>query len=235
MRRASSESGFSLIEATLAVSLMASLSLMGWSALRQTSTTKQRTDQAADVYDMGQLAADTLARDVSMAYLSLHDNLSQESVGTQKSRTFFHAQPLAVQGIALTHMGRAASTGTDPSADTAAVFYRLEPGGTQADTFRLIRTETKWIQSLDPTQPPTQNAEKTVLCDNVLQAEIWYFSPRENKWTNTWSTRTGEPQQGRLPSRVTLKLVLQADNRDPVAFFAEARVMVSQPIDNTPQ
>lgn len=246
MRRASSDSGFSLLEATIAVSLMASLSLVGWSALRQTSKMKQRTDKAADVYDMGQLAADTLVRDVSMAYLSLHDNLSesrtgtktQDSTDTKSTRTFFYAQQSGgfnTQLAAFTHMGHALSMATEPSSDTAAVFYRLEPGGSEAGTFRLVRTETKWIQTLSPTQLPTQDIERTVLCDNVLQAEVWYFSPRENKWTNTWSTRTGEAQQGRLPSRVTLKLVLQTDKRDPVAFFAEAQVMVTQPIDNTPQ
>lgn len=216
------------------MALIASLSMMALSALYQTNTIKRRVEAHVDLYDMGNQTSHMIAQDLSMAYLSLNQSFQK----TGLYRTFFqglrkNAPP--IDRLAFTYVGHHRLSTQDPEADTAAVSYTMESDPQVNGTYQLIRSETKLIQPIDPTQLDRIATYRSTVCDHVLQLEIWYFNPRENKWVDTWTTTEGSGQSNRLPSQVAIKLVLQQPKGPAIAFVSAANLMMNQPIDNTVQ
>lgn len=230
----SKDNGFSLLQVLISIAILASMSVMMWAALQQTSNAKRKGEASMDLYQSGRNATERLSKDISMAYLSSH----QFPQDNQNPRTFFEGQSRGgADSLAFSYFGHRRLYEEAAESDTAVVFYQLQPDPNRANTFLLVRKETKRIQSIQPDALSTLPGSTEIVCDRVVRFELLYFDANaiKSSWVSSWSTTKADGFPNRLPTRVMIKLVLKNEQDHEIPFVSETRVALHQAVDNTPK
>ena len=114
--------GFTLIELMVAVSIVAMISTLVWSTIRQTSLTKQTVEAQALRYRTVRLALDRMARELSMAFVSQNEDTSQP----EKRTRFVGKINGKMHNLTFSYFGHQRLYEDAPEADTAVVSYFTE-------------------------------------------------------------------------------------------------------------
>ncbi len=228
-RAARGEAGFSLIEVMIAMSILATITVLIWGSFQQTFRTRRLIEGNLTRYRAARVAMDRILRDVQMAYLSQNNVPGTE----QTARTFFEGQRRPdVDELRFSYFGHQRLYADSKEADTAAVGYFSGRDPDDARRLNLYRKETRRLQAERFESIP---GEVELLCDDVVRLEIGYYHPDRKEWLENWRTTSADGFPNRLPSRVRLRLIVHDENGNDMVFQSETRLAMIQLLDTGPQ
>lgn len=238
--------GFTLLEVTIAVGLLAILSLLMYEAMNLTFRARETISRIEDLCHSAQVALHHLTRDISMAFLSNHVDPKDPAtttlfIGTSDSLLF-------------TYLGHERLRRGARESDQGVVEYRLERDP-EGPGMALIRREKSPIDA-----EPERGGTREVLVSRVREFRLQYWDEKEEEWRDEWkasmedalkSGMAGDlgPQvappgaklmkaaqdkmleQFQLPSRVYIRLVLEDIDGTEFPFETQARIHLRMPLN----
>lgn len=194
--------GVTLLEVLVAVAILAMIALLIFGAFDSLSKGKKAEEARVDRARQGREASLRIARELTSAYLSMHN---PPSTALLTRTTAFIGRPSSnfdrVDFAAFAH--RRTDKGAKES-DQAEIGFFVVKNPDKAESFDLVRREQFPID-LDPKLGGVVN----VLAEDVESFKLKYLDPQSGLWTETWDTTQATGQMGRLPLEVRIQVVLK--------------------------
>jgi general secretion pathway protein J len=211
----------------VAVGILAIITALVWGSFSQTAKAKRHVTEILDRQSQVRMALGRIAREISMAYFSDHEDPT-----IADRRTFFDGRSHgSTDELSFSYMGHQRLYKDAAESDTAVVQYTTEPDPDDRRKANLMRRETRRLQALDPRNIP---GESYVLCEDIVRFKLSYYDRQKKEWRDEWSTRSADGQQY-LPWRVKIQLTVRDERGVEIPFVTEARTMLPERIGWTPQ
>ena len=218
------ESGFTLLEVMLAVTIMGFMTALLWGSFSRTADIKQRTEAGQDRVHAARVALMRISREIEMAYMSNSFN-----IGLQERRTMFIGAPHAdFDELRFSWFGHQRLRADSAESDTAVVMYYTEPDPIDRHAINLIRRETRRLEQKDPKTIP---GEAYILCPGVTRLKFQYYDFRNKQWKEEWNTM-GADGLPYLPSHVRITLGLTDERGNEMTFSSAARIQMTEAVDH---
>ncbi|MBL8635903.1 MAG: prepilin-type N-terminal cleavage/methylation domain-containing protein [Myxococcales bacterium] len=222
--------GFTLIEIMVSIGILSTITLMLWASSQGAFRTKKSVEGKMARYRVARLAMDRILRDVQMAYLS-----NNAIPGTEQTpRTYFDGVHRPdIDELRFTYFGHQRLYAESKEGDTAAVGYFGQRDKSDGGKLNLWRKETRRItaERIDNGNIP---GEAEVIADDVVKLELRYYEPVRKEWLESWRTNQADGMPNRLPSRVSVKLVIRDDRGEELPLQSEVRIAMFQLLDTKP-
>lgn len=220
--------GFTLIEVMVSVSILAIVTTLTWASFKQTFSTKSAIEAQAGRYRTVRLALDRLARELSMAYVSQNEDTSQA-----ERRTRFQSKRNAdIDTVTFSYFGHQRLYQDADEADTALVSYYAARDRDDGSKTNLMRRETRRLSNYKINE---QAGESDVVCDDVVRLKLDFWDARDKVWREQWNTTSADGQPDRLPAKIRITLTVRDERGKEVPFQTEARLAMSEPLNNQPR
>lgn len=207
--------GFSLIEVLIAAALVAALGLALFTLLKEGIRTKNTVDSLSSRYHLARQAMERMANELSMAYLSLHKNVSEVVVETgfegKKDRVAFDA------------FGHVPFARGAKESDQREISYFIDRDK-KTDKPALMRRVHNNL-----TLKVGEKGDADVLCPYAKSLEFKYWDDEQKEWLDGWST-TSVDQKKTLPARIQITLVTLVSEEKEQKFVTEVELWVKKPI-----
>lgn len=230
--------GFTLIEVMVATVL---LGMMGGGLMMSINSSIKAKDMVEEIsgrYQVVRQAMSRMAREISMAYLSKHINVSEPAFVTQfkgkKDSLFFSA------------FGYVVRQKDAKQSDQQVIGFFL---ATDKDGHQSLMRRVHPNLNLDV----EKGGRSQVLCPKVSKLEFSYFDSRFEKWDETWiadptlmaaqgppaAQQKGEekeagenlPKPWRLPGFVKISMTVQMDEGSEMTWVTETEIPIQDPLD----
>ena len=222
----SRQSGLTLIEVMIAVSILAVMTTLVWGSFQDTFHTKTVIEANGARYHTVRVAIERITRELEMAFLSQNDDTTQA-----ERRTFFVGKRnTEVDELRFSMLGHQRLYSDANEADTSQVLYYGVRDRDDPRVTNLMRRETRRLSNL---KLEDASGEADMLCDNVVRMQVDYWDGRDKAWRDTWSTRSADGQPDRLPSKVKVTLVVVDERGQEVPFQSEVRLPMQEPLDSS--
>jgi general secretion pathway protein J len=228
MPRIGKRRGFTLIEIMVAVAIVAIVTTLTWSSFKSTFTTKQQIEATATRYRTVRLALDRMARELSMAYVSQNEDRSQ----AERRTRLVGKRHADIDEILFSYYGHQRLYQDANEADTALVYYYSARDRDDGRKINLMRRETRRLSNYKVDE---QAGEADIVCDDIVRMQLTYWDARDKIWREEWTTINADGQADRLPSKIKIMLTVRDERGIDVPFQTEARLAMTEPLDNTPQ
>lgn len=201
------ESGITLIEAMVAIAILAIVATLVWGGFSQTAKNKQRVESQLDRYHVVQAAMSRMVRELSMAYVSAQMN-PNEALRTM--RTAFigsdkgHGDRIDFTSFSHQRLRRNAH---ESDQHEVSYFVASHPDDSSIDV--LARRHQKRVDD-----EPQEGGHVQIMVEDVKEFDLSYLDPMTGEWTDTWDTTQAAMQPNRLPSQVKILLTVP-DPMDP--------------------
>ncbi len=201
-RRGLAARGMTLLEILVSLAILAMISILIYGAFDSMSRGKRGEALRAERSREGRDAVLRIAREMSAAYLSLHQPMTPALLTRNTAFVGQSSTPFdRVDFTAFAH--RRTESGTHES-DQSEVGYFVVRDPDKADKYDLVRREQTPID-IDPKRGGVVN----VVAEDVESFDVRYLDPMTSQWLDTWdSTQGATGQGGRLPLEVEIKLSL---------------------------
>jgi general secretion pathway protein J len=222
--------GFSLIEVMIAITVLALISGLLFTAFSSLKRSKEGVQRVSERYREGRLAMGRISHELESAYTSKHLPIDL-SLATQK--TIFKAQEdspadrLDFNAFVNRRIDR-----DSPESDQAEVSYYGEESPHEAGTIDLIRRINPRLDL-----EPTLGGRAQVLATDIDLFDLKFLDPLLGTWVEEWDTSTTVGQFERMPLQVKIHLVLnggpRADgdgDRTPIPFVAKISIPIRNPL-----
>lgn len=195
--------GMTLIEVMMAMVIFAMISSMLYGGFVQTARNKKTVETRLDRSHEVRAGIERMARELSMAYVSAHRNVSP---ALQTVVTAFIAKEVSdgsrVDFTSFSHH-RLYRDAHESDQNELSYFVTNHPDDGSIDV--LARREQARIDD-----NPQEGGHTQILIEDVVSLELSYLDPLSGEWTSTWDTTQDAMQPNRLPSQV--KIVLTVPN-----------------------
>jgi general secretion pathway protein J len=195
--------GMTLIEVMVAMTMFAVVGALVYGGFSQTARAKKTLEAQLNRYHELRMAMERMVRELSMAYVSTHLNLSP-----------------SLQGMRTTFIGKDSSFG-DRIDFTSVSHTRIYRDAKESD-----QNELSYFVTDDPSDDgkgkkvlarrmspridskPEEGGRVEVLLTDVVEFELEYLDSASWEWVKEWDAVTGIGQQNRLPTQVKIKLTV---------------------------
>jgi general secretion pathway protein J len=193
--------GVTLVEAMVAIGILAVVSALVWGGFSQTSRNKQRMERALDHYLVVTSALDRMQRELSMAYVSAHVN---GNPSLQVMNTAFVGKDRGGgDRIDFTSFAHRRLFRNARESDQCEISYFVARHPDRNDVRVLARREDQRIDD-----DPRAGGVVQILVENVEDFQVEYLDPSTGEWVDTWDTTQAIGQPNRLPTQVKLSLTV---------------------------
>jgi general secretion pathway protein J len=207
-----------LIEVMVAMTMFALVGALVYGGFSQTSRAKKTLETQLNRYHELRMAMERMVRELSMAYVSTHLNLSP-----------------SLQGMRTTFIGKGSSFG-DRIDFTSVSHTRVYRDAKESDQNELSYFLTDapdgkgkvLARRMQPRidEKPQEGGRVEILLSDVLEFELEYLDSATWEWTEDWDAVTGTGQTNRLPTQVRIKLTIPAiSNPDKKETYATRAVL----------
>lgn len=212
-----------LVEVVVAVAILGMISLLLYGAFDALSRGKKGEALRAERARQGREAMARIQREMSSAYLSMHQPLS---VALLSNRTAFVGESSTYSRVDFTAFAHRRLVKDVPESDQAEIGYYVVQDPNHEDKYDLVRREQTPID-----YEPRQGGVSSVLVEDVQSFTIRYLDPITTAWSETWNTSQVSGQPNRLPFEVHVKLVMKgAGNLQPLEFETKFMLQMTQPL-----
>lgn len=212
-----------LVEVVVAVAILGMISLLLYGAFDALSRGKKGEAMRAERARQGREAMARIVREMSSAYLSMHQPLS---VALLSNRTVFVAEMSTNSRVDFTAFAHRRLTRDAPESDQAEIGYYVARDPEREDKLDLVRREQTPID-----YEPKQGGVSAVLAEDVESFTIRYLDPISTQWLEAWNTSQVSGQPNRLPFEVHVKLVLKSvGNLPPLEFESKFMMQLTTPL-----
>jgi len=208
--------GFNLMEVMIAVVIMSFImAILGGTLVRQMET-KEMIDQHAERQNTARIALLRMSREISMAYLSKHQNCIEKRTETLFKGKSGSREPLLFTSFAHYKWRRDAH-----ESDQNEISYYVDSDPTETGKKALFRRESRRI-----TDEPGETGSEYVLAHDVEELELRFYNPDTDRWEDEWDT-TKSDHKFRLPLFVRIELTLPMPNKAKAEIFStQSRIML---------
>ncbi len=212
---------FTLVEVLVAISVVALLGLLIYSAFSGMSRARTNMASVAARHQHGRQALSRMTRELSSAFLSAHKNFqSLQNV----RETAFTGRGEDESRVDFTTFAEQHLDADSHASDQAEVSYfvsRDRDGGRE-----LVRRVSRYIDA-----EPARGGVVEVMVENIESFELHFLDPLTNEWLDRWDTTQATGQLGRLPAQVWIALTLEGGpNGRAVRFETKVPIAVQLPI-----
>lgn len=219
-----------LVELMIAVSVLAMISVLIYSAFSGMRTSRDGIQRIGDRYREGRIALSRIARELSSAYVSGHEPIDPS---LKVQQTAF----VATQG-----------TPADRLDFNSFAYRRLDRDVHQSD-----QAEISYFGSTDPDQngvtdlarrvsplldlEPETGGRVDVLATDIDLFDLEFLDPMTGLWEERWDTTSAIAQENRLPIQVRIILVLNGgrrksggDGQDTIRLVTKVPIQMPRPL-----
>jgi prepilin-type N-terminal cleavage/methylation domain-containing protein len=208
--------GFSLIEILVSASLLAITGAMLLQSLSSSLDAKDAVESTSGRYHLVRSAMSRMVDEISMAYLSKHQALTEA-----RTKTGFLGERDSLKFTAFGYVPRVAD---EKKSDQRQLAYYLDTDP-RTQTESLFRREQANIDDNFE-----EGGRPLVLLPNVRELTFEYWDPQKEEWTEKWDA-AGAEHTGQLPTRVRIKLIAVMDDGIEQTFTTQTKVWLLKPLD----
>lgn len=215
-RRRARARGLTLLEVLVSIGILALIATLIYGAFDGMARSRAGLTRLDDRYQQGRSALARMSRELSSAFLSMHQPAQQ----SQKIRTtaFVGKSQGTHDRVDFTSFSHRRLGRDLHESDQNELGFFLARDPDHSDKYDLVRREQKEID-LEPTRGGVIN----VLCEDVAEFDLSYLDATTGEWTETWDSTQAAGQFQRLPLQVKIRVVLRGGIGDrPIKF--ETRV-----------
>jgi general secretion pathway protein J len=198
--------GFTLIELLVAISILAMVSVLIYSAFAAMRRSRDGLARIQDRYREGRLALEYIRRDLSGAYLSLHLPIDQRLL-VQKT-AFIGKRGTPTDRLDFNSFSNVRRDRDSHESDQVEISYFGSPNPTDSSTLDLARRA-----SVRPDIDPQHGGRVEVLATDIDLFQLDYLDPTTGMWSETWDSTQVTGQPNRVPFQVRVTLVLNSGKR----------------------
>jgi general secretion pathway protein J len=192
--------GMTLIEVMVAVALFASVGALVYGGFAQTARAKRTLEAQLDRYHEVRMAMERMVRELSMAYVSTHYNISPSLQGMRT--TFIGKDSGFGDRIDFTSVSHTRIYRDAKESDQNEISYFIAdaPGGDKKVLARRMQPRID--------EKPQEGGRVEVLLYDVIEFDLEYLDSASWEWVKSWDAVQGMGQTNRLPTQVKIKLSL---------------------------
>ncbi len=211
--------GLTLIEAMLAIVILAMVATMTLAGVQQTSRARSAIVRDTDRYHMLRVAMERMTRELQTAFVSAHMNISPS---LQAMKTCFIATSGAsfdrIDFTSFSHQ-RLYRNAIESDQNELSYFVTRHPDDSSMQV--LARREDSLIDD-----QPQRGGKVEIVLEDVRSFELEYLDGQSGEWVDTWDSTQVSAQPNRLPIQVKITLGLRGvQNRDRTETFG-TRVII---------
>jgi general secretion pathway protein J len=217
--------GFTLLEAMIAMAIMAMMGTLIWSSFGPSFELKETVEKEADHDTAIRQAVNRMAREISMAFLSN----DYDKTRYREMLTLFQGRRGAGNRDRLTFTSFAHQRLYENAleSDQSVIEYRiLEDPEIQGQLNLMRREKTVLDDQAD------RGGDEEVLCDDVRGLSFRYWDDQKKEWAEDWDTKDVS-RTGLLPFRVEVTLWAGPADAAPVKYITQAEIFLPLPQDRT--
>jgi general secretion pathway protein J len=198
--RARRQAGLTLIEVMVAMTMFAAVGALVYGGFSQTSRAKKQLEGQLDRYHEIRVTLERMARELSMAYVSVHQN---PSASLQTMRTIVLGKDSGfgdrIDFTSFSHQ-RMFRDAKESDQNEISYFLTEAPDG---EGKVIARREQARIDDR-----PEEGGRVEVMLEDVLEFNIEYLDPTSWQWVQSWDTSSGIGQANRLPAQVKIMITV---------------------------
>jgi general secretion pathway protein J len=204
MTRARRQAGMTLIEVMIAMTMFAAVGALVYGGFSQTSRAKKQLETQLDRYHEIRVTLERMARELSMAYVSVHQN---QSASLQTMKTILVGKDSGfgdrIDFTSFSHQ-RMYRDAKESDQNELSYFLAEAPDG---EGKVIARREQNRIDDR-----PQEGGRVEVMLENVLEFDVQYLDPTTWEWVQSWDTSSGISQTNRLPAQVKILITVPGIN-----------------------
>ena len=213
-----------LLEVLVSLGVMAMISLLIYGAFDSLSRGRKGEALRVDRARQGRDAMERITREVSSAFLSMHNPASQALVTRQTA--FIATNGVAFDRLDFTSFAHRRVEKEAKESDQSEIGYFVVKDPDKEEKMDLVRREQP-----NPDFDPKRGGVVNVLAEDIELFDIRYLDPLTGSWLETWDTTQLTGQLNRLPLEVKVTLVLKpVKNSPPFRFVTKFMLPMQQPL-----
>ncbi|MCA9586022.1 MAG: prepilin-type N-terminal cleavage/methylation domain-containing protein [Myxococcales bacterium] len=216
--------GTTLLEVLVSLAILSMISLLIYGAFDAISRGKRGEALRADRARQGRDAVDRIGRELSAAFLSLHNPVIP-ALATRRT-SFIAVNAPNYDRVDFAAFAHRRVMRDAKESDQCEIGYFVVDDPDVDDKKDLVRREQTPID-LDPKKGGIVN----VVAEDVELFDLRYFDPVTSQWIDSWDTRQATGQYDRLPLQVKITLVLKAVRNSPTfRFTTKVMIPIQKPL-----
>jgi general secretion pathway protein J len=191
-----------LIEVMVAMAMFAVVGALVYGGFSQTSKAKSTLEKQLNRYHELRVTMERMVRELSMAYVSTHLNLSPSLQGMRT--TFLGKDSGFGDRIDFTSVSHTRIYRDAKESDQNEISYFITDAPSGDGKVLARRMQPR------PDDKPTEGGRVEVLLNDVLEFDLEYLDSSNWEWVKSWDAASGMGQTNRLPTQVKIKLTIPA-------------------------
>jgi general secretion pathway protein J len=194
-----SQRGMTLIEVLAAMTILAMVATLLYSAFIQTSRNKERIETQLDRYHEIYSGIERIAQELSMAYTSAHRN-PNDALKTMITG-FIAKEQGSSSRVDFTSFSHRRLYRNAHESDQNELAYFLTTDPKQPSRKVLARREQRRVDD-----DPKKGGQSQILIEDVKKFELSFLDPLTSDWVSTWDTTQAAMQANRLPAQAKITI-----------------------------
>lgn len=205
-------SGFTLIEVALALTITAIITSFIYTSFAITLDSKERIEKRAEIYHAGRIFLLRASTELQDAYLQPQFTSFSEEIEQPETTTFigedhteFGRDYDYLTFTSLSHMTFPYDPEDNNQSSHTQLTYDIRVDDNNTAEAAIIRREDPTIdQSLEM----EGESVPYILCENVRSVNYRYYDRKRDVWEDEWNAYDGKFDYPRLPTAIEIRLVL---------------------------
>jgi general secretion pathway protein J len=220
------KSGFTLVEVIIAISILSMITVLVWGSFARTFDTREFVLNAQERFHTVRVALERMSSELSMAFV--YDCREMETMtGEQRHRTLFKVdQEGDVDRLTFSSFSHLRMFRDVHESDQNIITYYGENDPDDSSITNLMRREKFRIDG-----EPEEGGQELLLCPDIVSLSFELWNQEKEDWTDDWDCSQIE-NRNELPSLVRIKLVVEDEYEEELAFTTIARIFVQKPLSN---
>jgi general secretion pathway protein J len=216
--------GLTLLEVMVAIAILSMMSILIYGAFDGLGRGKKNLGRVNDRYHQGRSAIARMSRELSSAFLSAHQPLTEQQF---RRLTIFKATNTSpADRLDFTSFSHRRLIRDSHESDQNELSYFGSPDPKVQGKIDLARRESTIID-LDP----KRGGEVEVLAEDIDHFDVRFLDATTGLWTESWDTSQATGQPNRLPFEIKIKLALKGGlENKPIVFLTKVAIPMQAPL-----
>jgi general secretion pathway protein J len=226
MNCAPEQSGFTLVEVLIALTIVAIISSLIYGSFARTFDVREQVTQSQERYHGLRVAIERMSREISMAFVYNCQQLDTPT-GERRYQTLFKLEHEGkFDKLTFTSFSHLRLFKDVHESDQNVLSYFGEDDPKRSGQYNLMRREKARIDG-----QPEEGGETQVLCPDIKELRFDFWDVQKNDWVDDWDCSRIE-RQNQLPRLVRIKLVAAEGHDQQIKLSTIARIFTLKPLMN---
>jgi len=218
--------GMTIIETMIALAILSMMMVAVWASFGGTTRGITATEDLQVRYAMIRNAMSTMAREMSMAYLSFN-----RPMGETRHFTLFDGRDSGdSDSVTFSSFAHLRIRKDANESDQSVIQYFLTRDPKDSSRVHLYRRETPRLTGDEAVQLENYYPAY-VLCEDVKAFDVKYWDVRKLEWVPEWRTTQKDFHPDRLPERVKITMTIRDHTGTDVKYVTQTQLFLQESID----